>query len=200
MSSLFDVPYQVVITAADSQIAFDATVSEQHKSTLTITEHPVEVGANVSDHAQKEPDAITIQGIISDTPILLNVEDRQPSVPGGDPDNRAQQAFIEFQRLQDIAALLEVATELRDYSDMMIESIAVTKDKDRRHILDISLDLRAFRRASVETVEAPEPTEPVHKKKRKQGRKQKKEPSKEVETKSESAFEAIANALGGIGG
>lgn len=200
MTSLLDIPYQVVITAPDSQIAFDATVSETHTGKLDITEHPVEVGADVSDHAKKAPDALQISGIVSDTPILLNFEDRQPIIPGGDPDTRAKNAYDEFVRLQDTAVLLEVATEIRDYADMMIESISVTRDASKRHILDIGLGLRQFRRATVETVDAPEPAEPAHKRKRKQGRKQKKEPKKEVETKQTSILQDIAGAISGFGG
>jgi hypothetical protein len=200
MTSQIDTPFQVVIASDDSQIAFDATVSERHQSKLTVTEHPVETGANVTDHAKKEPDVIDLQGIISDHPILLNViEDRKPSVLGTSPKERAKSALREFQRLQDIAALLTVTTESRTYEDMMITSISVPKDSARRHILDISLTMRQFRRASVETVEAPEPVEPVHKAKRKQGRKQKKTPKKEVEQKSQGLLERIVNAVSGTG-
>lgn len=194
MSSLLDIPYQVVISAEDSQIAFDATVSERHRHELKVTEHPVEEGASVSDHAQLEPDVLDIQGIISNTPILLNVEDNiQPSIPGGNPDNRAQDAYNEFLRLQQTAALLEVATEIRDYSDMMITSISVPREKGSRHILDIGLTLQAFRKATVESVAAPQPIEPVHRSKAKNGRQNLKTPQKQVEQKTESALEAFAN-------
>lgn len=196
MSSVTDTARRVSITATDSQIEFDATVSEQHSSVLSITEHPTEVGAAVSDHAQKEPDELTIHAIISDTPILLDIADRQPSVPGGNPDNRAQQAYQELRRLQDTVALLVVTTETRVYQDMMIKSIAMPKDAPRRHIADLTLQLKAFRRASVETVDAPEPVEPVHKKKRKQGRKQTKPASKEAEEKT-SVLGGLINGVFG---
>lgn len=195
MTSLIDVPYQVVIAAEDSQIAFDCTVQEKHSGTLVVTEHPVEVGAAVADHARKEPDVLDLQGLVSNTPILLNLPDTlQPSVPGTSPDQRAKSAYLEFQRLQDTTALLTVSTEWRVYEDMMIISIGVVKDKARRYILDINLTLRKFRRATVETVDAPEPVEPVHKGKRKQGRKQTKPAEPEVEEKTTSI---LASILGG---
>lgn len=200
MTSLLRKPFQVIIAAADSQIAFDATVSESHTGKLEVTEHPVETGADVSDHARKAPDSLQISGIISDTPILLNIEDRQPSVEGTDPDARARAAYDEFRRLQDTAALLEVTTEMRLFSDMMIESISVSRDASKRHILDIGLGLRQFRRATVQSVPAPEPVEPTHKDKIDQGRKPKKPPKKEVETKQTSIFQDIAGAISGFGG
>ena len=197
MTSSVDTPYQVVISSDASQIAFDATVSERHQSKLTVTEHPVEKGANVSDHARKEPDVIDINGIISNHPILLNFdEDLQPSVVGTSPFERAQSAFNEFQRLQNTAALLTVSTETRIYENMMIVSLAAPKDAAKRFILDISLTLREFRRASVETIDAPEPIEPVHKGKRKQGRKQTKPAAAEVEEKTSVLQGLINSALG----
>lgn len=197
MTSLFDTPFQVVVTAPDSQIAFDCTVSERHSDQLTITDHPVEEGANVSDHAQKEPPVLELNGIISNQPILLNVvDDLQPSVAGGSPDNRAQDAYDEFIRLQESASLLQIATEVRDYEDMMIASIAVQRDKDTRNILDIGLTLRKFRVATVESVEAPEPVEPVHRGRRQQGRKQTKAARPEVQEKT-SVLGALINAATG---
>lgn len=200
MTSLLDIPYQVVITSDDSQIAFDATVSEKHTGKMTITEHPVEQGANVADHAQREPDALDIQGIVSNTPILLNFDETvQPSIPGGDPYNRAQDAYDEFNRLKDTAALLDVATEIRDYTDMMIESVSVTRDAPKRHILDIALGLREFRKASVESILAPEPIKKTHKggagRGADNGRQNTNDPKPEVEAKAESALEAFANAV-----
>jgi hypothetical protein len=126
---------------------------------------------------------------------LLNFDETvQPSIPGGDPNNRAQDAFDEFNRLKDTAALLTVATEVRDYIDMMIESISVTRDAPKRHILDIGLGLREFRRASVESIAAPQPAKKTHRGPQDDGRNNDKDPAPEVEQKAESALEAFANA------
>lgn len=195
MTSAIDLPFKVSIQASDSQIAFDAVVNEQHSRKLTVTEHPVEDGGKVTDHAQLEPEQLSINGIISDHPILLNRADLQPVITGGDPDERAQQAYDEFQRLQETASLLTVTTESKTYQNMMIVGISVTKDAARRYILDIGLSLKEYRKAIVDSVDAPEPVEPVHKDRRRGGPKQKKEPATEVEEKSTGIFEAVADAF-----
>jgi hypothetical protein len=201
MSSLIDIPYKVVISAEDSQIAFDATTSEQHDATSTVTEHPVEEGASIADHIQNDPDALQLNGIVSNNPILLNVEeDKPPSIEGGDPENRAQDAYNEFMRLKEAGSLLEVTTELRDYADMVITAISVRRDKETRHILDIGLTLYPIRKAVVETVDAPKPLDPVHKRRRRQGRKPKKDPKSAVEEKADSSLTSAANALDRIRG
>ena len=47
-------------------VTFDVVVEEQHEDTLEITEHPVEHGANISDHAFMKPASVTIRAGVSD--------------------------------------------------------------------------------------------------------------------------------------
>jgi|SRR6185503_3872212 len=58
-------------TGQTYNIALDATTSERHASPATITDHPVESGANTSDHIRPEPETLSLQGVVSNTPILL---------------------------------------------------------------------------------------------------------------------------------
>jgi hypothetical protein len=39
----------------------DVVVSEKHSDTLEITEHPVETGAAISDHAYKRPSEVVME-------------------------------------------------------------------------------------------------------------------------------------------
>lgn len=52
-------------------ITLDASLHEQHTGTATITDHPVETGSNVTDHIRPDPDMLTIEGIVSNTPLFL---------------------------------------------------------------------------------------------------------------------------------
>lgn len=196
MSSLLNVPFNTIISSDDSQIAFDSVTNEQHNASATVTEHPVEDGADIADHIQQDLDALQLQGIVSDHPILINVEaGPDPSVPGTDPRQRAKAAYNEFLRLKNAGALLTVTTELRTYEDLAITGIAVVKDKDKRHILDIGLTLTPIRKATVQLVDAPRPRNPVHKDRRKGGRKPKKSPKTAVEEKADLSLTNAANAL-----
>lgn len=49
---------------------FDVVITEQHELTTRITEHAVEKGANVTDHARTEPDRLTLEVFVSNEPIL----------------------------------------------------------------------------------------------------------------------------------
>lgn len=50
-------------------IEFDATLSEQHTSSAQVTEHPVETGANITDHVRPMLDKVQLEGFITNTPI-----------------------------------------------------------------------------------------------------------------------------------
>lgn len=52
-------------------ITLDVASKLQHTSTNQVTDHPVETGANISDHVRPDPDVLTVEGVISNTPILL---------------------------------------------------------------------------------------------------------------------------------
>jgi Dit-like phage tail protein len=55
-------------------LTLDASVHESHLGTSTVTDHPVERGSNVSDHIRPDPDQLTIEGMISNTPHFLPVD------------------------------------------------------------------------------------------------------------------------------
>jgi hypothetical protein len=50
-------------------IDFDVITGEDHQISSTISEHPVEEGANISDHVRPNLTKVTLKGIASDTPV-----------------------------------------------------------------------------------------------------------------------------------
>ena len=56
-------------------LSFDVVVSEEHEDTLTIAKHPVEQGANISDHAYRNPCKVVIRGASSESTYGLPVWD-----------------------------------------------------------------------------------------------------------------------------
>src|SRR5687767_8934803 len=60
--------FKVTLAKIDT-IELDASISEQHTGEVEVTDHPVEKGANVADHARPKPNMLTIDGMISNTPL-----------------------------------------------------------------------------------------------------------------------------------
>lgn len=58
-------------TGQTYNLTLDASVHEVHTASSTITDHPVERGANVADHIRPDPDVLTMEAWISNTPHFL---------------------------------------------------------------------------------------------------------------------------------
>lgn len=160
MSSLFAAPFATAIQGP-ILIEFDSTPREVLSGRAEPTDHPIEEGAIVSDHVIDVPDEIEITGIVSNRPILALAGERLRSIKGGTIDQRAEDAYGEIVRLRKTRTLVNVTTELRDYEDMIILSETANRDASTGKILDISIRLREFRTATIETVAAPLPTDIV---------------------------------------
>lgn len=63
-------------------LAFDCTVSITHQGTADITEHPVEKGADITDHAKKNVGRFSMEAFITNSPIYDNDFSGEGSVYG----------------------------------------------------------------------------------------------------------------------
>lgn len=50
-------------------VSFDATPDEGHYFSATVTEHPVEVGSDITDHVRAMPNRLEFTAVISNTPV-----------------------------------------------------------------------------------------------------------------------------------
>jgi hypothetical protein len=100
----------------------DVTIEEKHTDELEITEHPVEQGAAVHDHAYKKPEIVTIRAGVTDA-----------KQSGGE---RPSQEF--YDKLLDLQAKREpfdIVTGKRKYTNMLIKSLSAYSDPDNENCL-----------------------------------------------------------------
>lgn len=64
--------FLVPVDGSGRIVFFDVVESEFHESVSEVTDHPVEVGVNVSDHVRPLPDRFSMTGFITNTPIVVN--------------------------------------------------------------------------------------------------------------------------------
>ena len=102
---------------------FDAIFSTDTEHSLTITQHPVQTGANVSDHAFVNPIRISMQVGVSDAMAY-----RAGADYGGDGSTKSIQAYRLLCKLQELRIPMDVVTRLNTYKNMLIESIEVNDD------------------------------------------------------------------------
>lgn len=190
--TLTGVKQRVAIAIQDDPtqfLEFDAALSETHTGNANVSDHPVENGVDMTDHIQRTPEELQIVGIVSDTPLLALASLRaEPSIVGGDPQNRSQDAYGFLKGIKDAAQLVQVTTTLRDYASLAITGMSVVRDKDKSKIVELSLVLREIIIATTEQVEAPEPAKKPRKKRTNQGKKAKPPAAPPVAEKSSSAL------------
>ena len=93
-------------------IVFDVTVEEQHEDSLEITSHPVEHGAEISDHAYVKPATVTIRAGVSNCGVF------------GD-EYRARDVYeqlLALQRAREPFAIITVVTAADTENALMVSA------------------------------------------------------------------------------
>ena len=188
-------------------VYIDSCLEETHQFNNQVTDHPVESGANISDHSRPEPDRVTLRCFISNTPLsdqqqktarrtgsftrlrTTNVSDSGFSWETTAPeavDGRGENAFKELIKMREEGALITVVTTLKTYAvkkdeGMMIESITIPVTRENFDGLEFTLTLKKVRlvRTRTTTVSADRR---VQKKKTKKGGQATKEPEERKKT------------------
>lgn len=131
----------------------DITVEEVHDDDVTITRHPVEKTAAVTDHAYPEP--VTLKVRIGYSPAGAGTDGQQTD--GGDPVS-LQSIYEQYIELKNKRELLVVQTGKRLYENMLIRSISVTTNADTENVIFISLSLQELILVETQTVTVPSNT------------------------------------------
>lgn len=97
------------------QLIFDAVLSAEHKSSATVTSHPVQYGAQVTDHAINEPDEVMLSIGMSD---VMTVAETDHSI----------NAFRRLKQIKEKREPVTLVTRMGRYENMIITSLSVPDD------------------------------------------------------------------------
>lgn len=126
-------------------ITMDATMSH----TLTVTSSPVEDGSTISDHAQKQPDVVTIRSMVSATPF------RVFSLGALSGDARPRGAFEILEEVQNSKELVRVVVDLKTYDNMMLTNFNAPRRQDTKNALLFTATFNEVRIVSSQIVTLP---------------------------------------------
>jgi hypothetical protein len=112
-------------------LTLDASLSESHQKDAEVTEHPVELGADISDHFRPKQDQLQIEGVVSNTPLR-----------GTADSARAQTAYETLVRLRKTGQMLTVVTPLESYENMALISLVVPRDPKLGEVLKFTASLK----------------------------------------------------------
>ncbi|KNA28276.1 hypothetical protein G5574_03650 [Pantoea stewartii] len=126
-------------------------VSEKHSDRLEITEHPVEVGASVSDHAYKRPSEVVMQVGFAGGGSLLDFASNltATSLLGISP----REVYEQLLKLQSDRMPFDVVTGKRLYSNMLLQNLEVTTDRFTENVLSATLTLREIIITSTQSIQ-----------------------------------------------
>lgn len=136
MSSVFDLigditaPFALITQNARAigTIIPDVVIEETSVDQTQITDHPVEMGAAISDHAFNLPPEVEMRCGFSD------------STAGS--EGYVQEVYQEFLSLKAQREPFDVSTGKRQFPNMLIQSLQVKTDNETEHTLMIVVGLR----------------------------------------------------------
>ncbi|EFE7959448.1 phage baseplate protein [Escherichia coli] len=118
----------------------DVVVSEKHVDALEITEHPVEFGAAINDHAYKRASEVTMEcGFAGGGSVLDLINLSSIGLRVGESPREIYQQLLDLQQSREP---FDVVTGKRTYSNMLIRAIEVTTDRTSENVLSCVLTLR----------------------------------------------------------
>lgn len=147
-------------------IVLDATIQETHDYANDVTTFPVETGADISDHIKREPERITIEGFITDTPVKFLGGAIGRSLRIAD-DERVKSAFEELMSIAgydypaqvasvtaapNTAKVVDIVTGLRVYSDMVMTRLSIPRSSRTGTTLRFTAEFTRVRFTSSEFV------------------------------------------------
>lgn len=134
-------------------IELDITISANLQHSMTVTQFPVEQGAFVSDHAEEQPAQVTIQSMVSATPLrIISVS---PFIDSGRP----RAAFEIMKELQTSKELVRIVTDVETYDNMALTSLSAPRNIQTKNSLLFTAVFQELRLASSQIVTLPDDEE-----------------------------------------
>lgn len=112
---MIDLRYQATPTLIDT-LSVDVTLREGHGRTAETTDHPIEKGADITDHVRKKPRTYTIEGYVTNTPLT------------GTPDGGIAQATYDALDAL-VGRVVTVKTRFKTYQNMVLTQLDVPRDR-----------------------------------------------------------------------
>jgi hypothetical protein len=166
-----------------ANIVLDATINETHEYKNEVTMYPIEYGGFISDHIRSQPEQITINGFITNTPVPNSLFDLSAystaftnSTAGKLLKSTSKTRVISvFEELLYIAGyqypivnnistsknekiLIDIVTGLRVYTDMALISLSIPRDSNTGESLHFTATFIKVTRVKSEMVLIPNVT------------------------------------------
>ncbi len=121
------------------RFVFDAVFDTSHNANLMVTEHPVQSGGSVADHAFMEPDEVQLEIGMSDVATSVGT-------------NHSVNAYTRLRAIMASREPVTLVTRLKTYQNMLIVSLSAPDDYTTMNALRASVGFKQINIVSVSTV------------------------------------------------
>ena len=139
------------------------TTEEQHDDELEITDHPIEQGASITDHAFKRPAQVVIKCGWSNSPqrtglidglvgAVTSTVDGVNSLITGNSQEQVRDIYAKLLELQASAIPFTVYTGKRTYTNMLLKRLSTTTDGKTENLLMVTAICQEILLVSTQTV------------------------------------------------
>jgi len=180
------------------ELLIDAVIKETHELRANISEHPTEKGESFCDHVQTMPIHLQIEGIISSTPLTMIGTSVLNSLIS-DVQNLADAAY---KKLEDIFLKREpitIATTLKEYPDMVLESLTVERGGGFLSSLHFKASAKQIRQVNQKLIDLPAPKVERAKPKQNMGKQETKVLEGEQDHKKSSLLRSLFSSFSDMG-
>ena len=127
-------------------LEMDVTVEVRSNFTSNISEHPVERGADISDHVRVQNPTFSLKGYVSNHHVL-------PVAEGNVVSDYGKRTSIVYDYLDSMwrsSAVFTLVNEFKSYPNCVIKEINIPQDAANSEAIEINLEIQQLRLVSPE--------------------------------------------------
>jgi len=165
------------------ELLIDAVIKENHELRAQVSEHPTESGDSFCDHVQNLPVQLQIDGIISNTPMTLvglTMFNSFANALSERSNDLAEEAFKKIEGIFSKREPITIATTLKEYPHMVLESLSVERGGGTSESLHFKATAKQVRLVNQSLIDVPKPKVERAKPKRKMGKQESKPAAKQT--------------------
>jgi hypothetical protein len=145
------------IASKIGDIDIETSLEEVHSDTLQLTDHPVESGASITDHSFKKPSEVMLRCGWSNSSLKALIGIVSGFFAGGTMSKAdyVSGVYSQLLKLQQSREPFSILTSLRQYDNMLLTSLNVTRDQKTSSILMVQATCREVIIVSTQSKQLP---------------------------------------------
>ena len=140
------------------------SVEERYESAIQTTQHPIEAGADITDHAYVLPNRVTLKCVFGNSGIAALISAAQNLLSSGSiatAGDNATNVYMSLIALMESRTPVTVTTIKRQFPSMLVRSVMVDVDKDTSSSVYATIELIEIFQVSTASTSYPNSNAPT---------------------------------------